>query len=96
MRIPCPICGLREHGEFTYLGDAMLRHRPDPNADDAAAQFHEYVHLRDNPAGVHQELWYHDAGCRAWLVVTRNTRTHEILSVELAEDGASAGTGGAA
>ena len=28
-----------------------------------------YVYLRDNPAGPTRELWYHAAGCRAWLVV---------------------------
>ncbi|MEM7407695.1 MAG: sarcosine oxidase subunit delta [Pseudomonadota bacterium] len=86
MRIPCPLCGLREHGEFTYLGDASLIHRPDPEGDDAAAAFHEYVHMRTNPAGTHRELWYHDAGCRSWLVVTRNTATHAIEDVKRAEE----------
>ena len=47
--------------------------------------FHDYVYLRDNPAGLHRELWYHGAGCHAWLVVTRNTRTHEISDVTFAE-----------
>jgi sarcosine oxidase subunit delta len=86
MRIPCPYCGAREHGEFTYLGDASLMQRPDPSADDAAQQFHEYQHLRANPAGEHRELWYHDGGCRSWLVVTRNTITHVIAAVERAEE----------
>jgi len=40
--------------------------------------------LRDNPSGNHQELWYHGGGCRSWLVVTRNTRTHEISDVKFA------------
>jgi methylglutamate dehydrogenase subunit B len=86
MRIPCPLCGAREHGEFTYLGDATMMARPDPNATDAARQFHEYMHLRSNPAGIHKELWYHDAGCRSWLVVTRDTINHQISAVERAED----------
>ena len=47
--------------------------------------FHDYVYLRDNPAGPHRELWYHGSGCRAWLVVTRDTRTHAILAVTLRE-----------
>ena len=47
---------------------------------------HDYVYLRSNPAGAHRELWYHEQGDRSWLVVTRNTVTHEILSVELARD----------
>ncbi len=43
-------------------------------------------YLRDNPAGEHRELWYHEQGDRSWLVVTRNTLTHEISKVELARD----------
>jgi len=49
-------------------------------------QFFEYVYLRDDPAGEHRELWYHEHGDRSWLVVTRNTVTHEITNVELASD----------
>ena len=79
MLIPCPHCGLRTHEEFTYLGDATLV-RPDPAAvADAEAAFNEYVYIRDNPAGPHEELWLHSAGCRQWFVVSRDTRTHEIL-----------------
>ncbi|WP_366514639.1 sarcosine oxidase subunit delta [Mesorhizobium sp.] len=38
--------------------------------------------MRDNPAGVHRELWFHEQGDRSWLIVTRNTVTHEILSAQ--------------
>ena len=72
--------------EFVYLGDASLIDRPDPTADDAAEAFYEYGYLRDNPAGEHQELWYHEQGDRSWLVVTRNTVTHEITKVEIARE----------
>ena len=70
-------------GEFTYLGasDAL---RPDPETPDAERRFFEAVYLRDNPAGPHRELWYHGFGCRSWLRVTRDTRTHEILGVKYA------------
>ena len=37
-------------------------------------------------AGITRDLWYHEQGDRSWLVVTRNTVTHEILKVELARD----------
>ena len=47
---------------------------------------HDYVHLRDNPAGLHRELWYHEQGDRSWIVVTRDTVSHEIVKVELARD----------
>jgi len=86
MRIPCPICGERDLREFFPHGDAVLMQRPDGMAEDAPARFHAYVHLRDNPAGRHRELWFHEAGCRAWLIVTRDTVTHAVEGVELAED----------
>ncbi len=60
--------------------------RPDPDAPDAHAAFFDYVYLRDNPAGPLAELWYHRAGCRSWLVVERDTRTHAIASAALAAD----------
>jgi sarcosine oxidase subunit delta len=36
-----------------------------------------------------QELWYHGGGCHKWLVVTRNTRTHDINDVAFADGGAA-------
>ncbi len=89
MRIQCPFCGDRDISEFAYWGDAGFR-RPAPDSSDAAVEFFEAVYLRDNPAGPHQELWYHGFGCRSWLRVARNTRTHEILGVDFAR--AVAGT----
>ncbi len=86
MIINHPLLGPRDSSEFVYLGDACLLNRPDWQAEDALEQFIDYGHTRDNPAGLHQELWYHEQGDRSWLVVTRNTVTHEITSVELARD----------
>ncbi len=88
MRIPCPFCGERDLTEFSYLGDASYV-RPDTSEasagdPDAAGRYVEAVYLRDNPAGLHTELWYHTSGCRTWLRVTRDTRTHEIGSAEFA------------
>jgi len=76
MRIPCPHCGVRGSEEFAYLGAAGLR-RPEPSAP--FAEWHAYVHLRENPRGRHQELWQHVHGCRRWLVVTRDTATHDVF-----------------
>ena len=59
-------------------------HRAEMEA--AEATFCDYVFLRDNPAGIHRELWFHEMGDRSWLVVTRDTVTHEILGAELARD----------
>jgi sarcosine oxidase subunit delta len=90
MRIECCYCGVRSSEEFSYLGDAAVvrpENRYDKTQDDAVRQrWHDYVYLRDNPAGPHRELWQHVSGCRAWLIVTRNTRTHEIVRVEAARD----------
>ena len=66
--------------EFTYLGDAGPE-RPDPQARDAVSRFISYVYMRDNPARGHRELWYHGAGCQAWLAVDRDVRTHAIAAV---------------
>ncbi len=90
MLINHPLLGPRDAQEFTYLGDATLINRPDWQADNAAEAFHDYLYMRDNPAGEHRELWFHEQGDRSWLVVTRNTLTHEILKVELARDVAKA------
>ena len=86
MIINHPLLGPRDASEFTYLGDAALIDRPDPASETAAKDFYQYQYLRDNPAGLHRELWYHEAGDRSWLVVTRNTVTHEITDVAFARD----------
>jgi methylglutamate dehydrogenase subunit B len=75
MRLTCPYCGSRDSSEFVYRGDAAPQ-RP----DDDAAMF-AYVHLRDNPAGPIAEHWYHAAGCRRWLTVTRDPVSHAITDV---------------
>lgn len=90
MIIHHPLLGPRDAAEFVYLGDAALIDRPDWQAPDAMEQFYDYGYLRNNPAGAHQELWYHEQGDRSWLVVTRDTVTHEISKVELARDVARA------
>jgi methylglutamate dehydrogenase subunit B len=79
MRITCPHCGERGNEEFGYRGDATVRR---PEGSDDFAAWMDYVYLRDNPAGPHRELWQHVHGCRAWLVVTRDVRTHAIAAVE--------------
>jgi methylglutamate dehydrogenase subunit B len=85
MRIPCPCCGPRGHDEFAYYGDATPL-RPDPARPDAERAFCEYVYLRDNPAGLHRELWYHAQGCQLWLIVERDTRTHAVSRVTTTRD----------
>lgn len=88
MIIPCPYCGPRDLSEFTYQGDAT-RTRPNPASTDEAA-WYSWVYERPNPAGWHREFWQHSGGCRAHLVVHRNTLTHEIGDVAFARDMGSA------
>ena len=85
MLIDCPHCGLRPSEEFTYLGDASLER---PASDDLASvnQWFDYVYIRDNPKGRMHEYWHHGGGCRSWLVVERDTATHEIFSAMSARD----------
>ena len=87
MRITCPICGTRDRREFYYRGAAVATARPDPHGDDA--EWEDFVHLRDNPAGVTRDLWFHESGCSAWVVVTRNTLTHEVIACDLVAGGNS-------
>ena len=84
MIINHPLLGPRDSAEFTYLGDASLLARPAPDASDA--DWHAYAYLRENLTGEIRELWWHEGGDRSWLVVTRNTVTHEITNVEIARN----------
>ncbi|RKF16535.1 sarcosine oxidase subunit delta [Roseovarius spongiae] len=84
MRITCPICGPRDRREFYYQGAAVAIERPAPDA--GAEVWDDYLHNRDNPAGETRDLWYHESGCAAWIVVTRDTNTHEVMGAELADD----------
>jgi len=76
--IRCPWCGERDHTEFTYGGAASVA-RPTPAATDQ--EWVDYVYMRDNSRGSHEEYWHHVQGCRQWLRVHRDTMTHEIASV---------------
>ena len=87
MRIPCPFCGERDLHEFVNRGEAGPP-RPDPDAPDAAARFFDYLYLRDNPRGPDREHWYHAVGCRRWLTVVRDTRTHAVIEVAFADGSA--------
>jgi sarcosine oxidase subunit delta len=89
MRITCPYCGERDIREFSYRGASVDMVRPEPDAGVEA--WDDFVHLRDNPAGVTQDLWYHEGGCGAWVLVTRNTVTHEVLDCVLPANAKGAG-----
>lgn len=81
MRIPCPLCGLRDRREFYYYGTPDYLDRPN-DLDALDGQ----LFLRTNPAGETRDLWYHENGCGAWLVLTRNTVTHAISGAQMMMD----------
>ena len=74
--VPCPHCGVRPKEEFTVKGAVL----PRPAADAPPTVWFDHVFLRDNPRGGYDEYWHHSAGCRRWLVVTRDTVSHEITA----------------
>jgi heterotetrameric sarcosine oxidase delta subunit len=88
--IACPFCGPREHGEFSYGGDATVR-RPHQDELVWGPEWQAYVYERANPRGPHKEYWHHVMGCRQWLVVTRDTFSHEIIGCVPAEQAAGGG-----
>lgn len=77
MLIQCPHCGARNVTEFTYGGDATLIR---PSSDAVDEQWTNYVYMRDNPRGLHDEVWQHSAGCRRWIAVRRDTLTHDVIA----------------
>jgi sarcosine oxidase, subunit delta len=65
--IECPWCGARP---------------ADPNTLSDAA-WADYVVIRQNRRGAHDERWWHVRGCGSWLMIRRDTTTHAIESVTL-------------
>jgi heterotetrameric sarcosine oxidase delta subunit len=78
--IRCPNCGERDMSEFAYGGEAHIER---PTQSDAMndSEWAGYVFQRTNPKGIFAERWNHQAGCRRWFNMLRNTATDDILAV---------------
>jgi heterotetrameric sarcosine oxidase delta subunit len=87
IRINCPFCGERDHSEFGYGGDASIVY---PALDAPMEDWHDAIFMRENICGMQAETWHHVNGCRMWLVVERDTMTHQIKSVRPAHGGNAA------
>ncbi len=85
MQIPCPLCGPRDLREFSVRGHALGAKRPE--GETWSVDWDDFIHNRDNPAGRTEELWFHGGGCSAWLIVDRDTVTHEVFGARLASEG---------
>jgi heterotetrameric sarcosine oxidase delta subunit len=60
------------YGEIPTVPD----HLTDPAIRDLDRAF-----MRTNTEGIVTERWFHEAGCRRWMTVRRDTRTDQILEV---------------
>ena len=78
MLIPCPHCGTRPVEEFTFLGDAAPSRAPPPTILPRWSSGTTTSTCATIRAGAFDEYAHHSGGCRAWLVVSRNTETHEV------------------
>lgn len=77
--IDCPNCGPRPESEFRYGGEAHIE-RPGPHGDVTDERWADYLFFRSNPKGLHRERWCHDAGCRRWFNIARDTVSHRIFA----------------
>ena len=68
--LACPTCGRRPIEEFAFGGEFPIV--PD-RITDADARDVDYVWMFDNVAGIATERWFHQAGCRRWHTVRRDT-----------------------
>ena len=77
LKIDCPFCGPRAETEFTYGGPAGpgRPEAPDMLSDGEGVDFLTVV---PNPMGPVAEKWWHGKGCGRWLVLRRDTVTHDI------------------
>jgi sarcosine oxidase subunit delta len=78
LKIHCPYCQEdREEIEFHCAGEAFIA-RPANTEELDDTQWADYLFHRDNHKGWHYEQWVHNAACRKYFIVKRNTATHQI------------------
>jgi sarcosine oxidase subunit delta len=65
--------------DFSFGGEI----NPRPRANPTQRELNSYNYFRRNVAGVQREWWCHRSGCGAWFQAERDTRTNEVLLVEL-------------
>ena len=70
----CPQCGLRDVYEFRWGGEYSRRPAPGSPPEVWA----EYIYFRTNAAGLQEEWWYHNMGCRHWFLARRDTRSNAV------------------
>ena len=78
MLIDCPHCGERAQAEFAYERTLDSIVTLDMPPEEVLARLFSRV----NPRGEDRELWRHAYGCRQWIVLRRDRRTHAIAAVD--------------
>lgn len=77
--LACPYCNeYYDETEYSCGGETRT------NVDQSSCtdkEWADFLFIRRNTKGVLSELWFHKHGCMRWLVVERDTRTHEVLKV---------------
>ncbi len=76
--LDCPRCGRRPLEEFAFGGER--RPVPDWITDPDARDFDEVWNF-ENPDDMTTERWFHQAGCRRWLTVRRDTNVDHVVEV---------------
>ena len=66
--------------------DASMDCAAERGAELNDEEWFDYIYIRDNPRGVHQEYWQHITGCRSFVKVLRDTVSHEVLKTGLPSD----------
>ena len=77
LQIPCPWCGIRDEGEFSYGGEAHIS-RPLNSEQLSDEEWADYLFMRKNTRGIFLEQWQHAQGCRRWFNVQRDTVSYKI------------------
>jgi heterotetrameric sarcosine oxidase delta subunit len=75
--LTCPTCGHRSIEEFRFGGEPPAYA---PSLTDPDAQNVDYVWMFENTRGVETERWFHEAGCRRWFTVERDTVADRFVS----------------
>ncbi len=55
----------------------------DVNEFSYAGEVTKRPNFRENVAGIQREWWYHRLGCEVWFQAERDTRTNEVIRVEI-------------
>ena len=75
LRITCPYCGTRDETEFKFGGESHITR---PKLESGIEEWTDYLFNKDNPKGIHCEMWLHKYGCGRWFNIVRDTVSHEI------------------